>query len=61
MGPLFALVLTIGMTDGSYQDSVLGVYTSQKECEAAAVDQHVDAACYPVEGIIHTDGEAPAV
>lgn len=32
METLFALVLTVAMTNGDYQDVILGVYDSQQEC-----------------------------
>lgn len=56
---LFALVLVTTMTNGDYQDSVLGIYDSQKECEQAAIEQKVPGECYPVDRIIHSD-ELPA-
>ena len=59
MGTLFALVLTIGMTNGEFQDVVLDVYDSQQQCEQAAIDQHVSGDCYPVERIVRSD-EVPA-
>lgn len=59
MNTLFALVLTIAMTNGEFQDVVLGVYDSQEQCEQAAVEQRVNGECFPVEGIIRA-GELPA-
>lgn len=59
MGALFALVLTVAMTNGDYQDVILGVYDSQQECNQAAVEQKVTAECWPVEGILRS-GEFPA-
>ena len=59
MNTLFALVLTIGMTNGDFQDVVLGVYGDQKLCEQAAVEQQVSGSCYPVERISSSD-ELPA-
>ena len=59
MNTLFALVLTIGMTNGDFQDVVLGVYGDQQQCEQAAVVQQVSGNCYPVERIIRS-GELPA-
>lgn len=59
MGSLFALVLTVAMTNGDYQDVILGVYDSQQECNQAAVEQKVTAECWPVEGILR-NGEFPA-
>lgn len=59
MGTLFALVLTVGMINGDFQDVVLGIYETPEQCEAAAIDQHVAGECYPVERIVRTD-EVPA-
>ena len=59
MNILFALVLTIGMTNGDFQDVVLGVYSNQQQCEQAAVEQQVSGSCYPVERIISSE-ELPA-
>ena len=59
MGALFALVLTVGMTNGSFQDVVIGVYDNQQQCEIAAVEQHVSGECYPVDAVIPAD-EIPA-
>jgi len=59
MGTLFALVLTIGMTNGECQDVVLDVYNSQQQCEQAAIEQKVSGDCYPVERIVRSD-EVPA-
>lgn len=59
METLYALVLTVAMTNGQYQDAVLGVYSSKKECEAIATEQHITGgACYPVDGILRT-GDDP--
>lgn len=57
MGSLFALVLTVSMTNGDFQDVVLGVYDNQAQCEQAATEQHVSGECYPVDGIVHADGQ----
>ncbi|RKR63992.1 uncharacterized protein DUF1482 [Yokenella regensburgei] len=59
MGTLFALVLTVAMTNGEYQDVILGVYDSQQECSQAAYDQKVAAECWPVDGIFR-NGETQA-
>lgn len=59
MGVLFALVLTIGMTNGDFQDVVLGVYDSQQQCEQAAIDQQVSGHCYPVDKVVRSE-EVPA-
>ncbi|MEK0167978.1 DUF1482 family protein [Pseudescherichia vulneris] len=60
MNTLFALVLTVGMTNGDFQDVVLGVYEDQQQCEAAAVEQRVSGECFEVERIVR-NGEQPAV
>lgn len=39
MGTLYALVLTITMTNGDYQDAVVGIFDNQQQCEAAASEQ----------------------
>lgn len=59
MGAIFALVLTVAMTNGEYQDVILGVYDSQQECSQAAIEQKVTAECWPVESILR-NGEFPA-
>lgn len=59
METLFALVLTVAMTNGDYQDVILGVYDSQQECSLADTEQKVSAECWPVESIIR-NGEFPA-
>ena len=58
MGSLFALVLTVSMTDGTYQDAVIGVYDSQQQCENAATEQRIMGSCYPVDGVIHHEQPA---
>ncbi|WP_154056397.1 DUF1482 family protein [Pseudescherichia vulneris] len=60
MNTLFALVLTVGMTNGDFQDVVLGVYEDQRQCEAAAVEQHVAGESFEIERIVR-NGEQPAV
>lgn len=55
METLFALVMTVGLTNGDFQDVVVGIYESQQQCEAAAVEQLFMGECYPVERIVHTD------
>lgn len=59
MNTLFALVLTIGMTNGDFQDVVLGVYDNQQQCQQAAVEQQVSGECFPVDKIVRAD-ERPA-
>jgi hypothetical protein len=58
-GALFALVLTVGLSNGDFQDVVLGVYETQQQCEAAAEEQQVAGECFPIERIIRAD-EQPA-
>ena len=60
MNTLFALVLTVGMANGDFQYVVLGVYDDQRQCEAAAVEQHVAGECFEVERIVR-NGEQPAL
>lgn len=55
MGALYALVLTITMTNGDYQDAVVGIFDNQQQCEIAAVEQHVSGECYPVDAVIPAD------
>ncbi|HDS1113658.1 TPA: DUF1482 family protein [Pluralibacter gergoviae] len=59
MNALFALVLTIGMTNGDYQDVVLGVYDNQQQCQLAMQEQQINGECFPVERIVR-NGEQPA-
>ena len=59
METLFALVLTVGLTNGDFQDVVVGVYDNLQQCEAAAVEQQVAGECFPVERIVRDD-EKPA-
>lgn len=58
-GALFALVLTVGLTNGDFQDVVVGVYETQQQCEAAAIEQQITGECFPVERIVRAD-EQPA-
>ena len=55
MNTLYALVLTIVMANGDYQEAVLGVYGSERECLSAASEQSSVTNCYPVEKIIRAD------
>lgn len=59
METLFALVLTVAMTNGEYQDAVIGVYNTEAQCQQAAFEQGVNGNCYPVEAIVRA-GEQPA-
>lgn len=59
MNTLFALVLTIGMTNGEFQDVVLDVYESEQQCEQAAVEQQVAGNCYPVDKIVRANEIPP--
>ncbi|MBE8178548.1 DUF1482 family protein, partial [Leptospira borgpetersenii] len=42
MGTLFALVLTVAMTSGEYQDAVIGVYDTEAQCHQAAFEQVIN-------------------
>ncbi|KNC93642.1 DUF1482 family protein [Trabulsiella odontotermitis] len=55
MGTLYALVLTVAMSNGDYQDVVLDVYGSEQQCESAKTEQHVSGACHAVDGVIHSE------
>jgi hypothetical protein len=55
METLYALVLTIAVMNGEYQDAVLNIYDSEQQCEAAATEQHVSANCYVVDGVISNE------
>ncbi|HFO0258559.1 TPA: DUF1482 family protein [Raoultella ornithinolytica] len=52
MSSLFALVITVGMLVGGNQEVLLGVYGSEKECQAAAVEQDVKGECLPLKGVL---------
>ena len=52
MNTMFALVITVGMLIGGNQDVLLGVYDSEKECKAAAVEQGVKGECLPLKGVL---------
>ncbi|HFL5142714.1 DUF1482 family protein [Escherichia coli] len=61
MNTTFALVLTVFLVSGEPVDMVTGVYSSMKECMAAADEQKIPGNCYPVDKIIHQDNnEIPA-
>ncbi|WP_163593124.1 DUF1482 family protein [Klebsiella variicola] len=51
-GSLFARVLTVGMLTGGNQDVLLGVYDTENDCKAAAEEQHVNAVCHPLKGVL---------
>ena len=55
MNTLYALVLTLAMTNGDYQEAVIGVFGSERECLSAASEQSSVTNCYPVEKIIRAD------
>lgn len=61
MGTLFALVLTVAMTNGDYQDLILGVYDTEAQCKREAQEQQIPPDCFPVEKIISADDQQPAV
>ena len=61
MNITFALVLTVFLVSGEPVDMVTGVYSSMKECMAAADEQKIPGNCYPVDKVIHQDNnEIPA-
>ncbi|EEX2891906.1 DUF1482 family protein [Escherichia coli] len=61
MNTTFALVLTVFLVSGETVDMVIGVYSSMKECMAAADEQKIPGNCYPVDKVIHQDNnEIPA-
>ncbi|GDU98665.1 hypothetical protein BvCmsSINP049_01370 [Escherichia coli] len=61
MNTTFALVLTVFLVSGEPVDMVTGVYSSMKECMAAADAQKIPGNCYPVDKVIHQDNnEIPA-
>ena len=53
MNSAFALVLTVFLVSGEPVDTVTGVYSSMKECMAAADEQKIPGNCYPVDKVIH--------
>ena len=61
MNTTFALVLTVFLVSGEPVDMVTVVYSSMKECMAAADEQKIPGNCYPVDKVIHQDNnEIPA-
>ncbi|EKT0168174.1 DUF1482 family protein [Escherichia coli] len=61
MNTTFALVLTVFLVYGEPVDMVTGVYSSMKECMAAAAEQKIPGNCYPVDKVIRMDNnEIPA-
>ncbi|CAD6111664.1 phage protein [Escherichia coli] len=61
MNTTFALVLTVFLVSGEPVDMVTGVYSSMKECIAAADEQKIPSNCYPVDKVIRMDNnEVPA-
>ncbi|EFN1900404.1 TPA: DUF1482 family protein [Escherichia coli] len=61
MNTAFALVLTVFLVSGEPVDMVTGIYSSMKECRAAAAEQKIPGNCYPVDKVIHMDNnEIPA-
>lgn len=49
---LFALVLTVSLINGEYQQLTLGFYISEQECILAAEEQRVPNECWPVSGAV---------
>jgi hypothetical protein len=58
METLFALVLTVAMTNGDYQDVILGSTTASRNA-ARKLQSRKSAECWPVESILR-NGEFPA-
>ncbi|EPZ2960080.1 DUF1482 family protein, partial [Escherichia coli] len=49
------------LVSGEPVDMVTGVYSSMKECMAAAAEQKITGNCYPVDKVIRMDNnEIPA-
>lgn len=49
MGQLFALFISICMTTGEYQEAVVEVYESEKECQQAMYEKRIYGECSAVE------------
>lgn len=60
METVYALVLTIALTNGDFQDVILDVYPSQQECSQAVTEQKVTAECWPLKRSTNRNGEFPA-
>ncbi len=61
MNTTFALVLTVYLVSGESLELVTGLYSSMKECMAAAAEQKIPGNCYPVDKATHTNNnEIPA-
>lgn len=52
MTTLYALVLTVFLTNGEVQDQVVDIYDSKAECTEAAKEQQIAGDCFEVEAII---------
>jgi len=52
MNTLFALVINICTVHAGCVDAVVDVYDTKALCEQAAIEQRVNGACYPVDGIV---------
>ncbi len=57
MTSLFTLIVSVCALTGECSDIMLGIYQSEKVCEAAAAEQHVKGACYPYKA---ADDQQPA-
>ncbi|WP_286933710.1 DUF1482 family protein [Leclercia sp. UBA5958] len=57
MSSFFALIVTVCALTGECSDIMLGIYQSEKVCEAAAAEQHVKGDCYPYKA---ADDQQPA-
>ena len=61
MNTTFVLVLTVHLVSGESLELVTGLYSSMKECMAAADEQKIPGNCYPVDKVIRMDNnEIPA-
>ncbi|EPF4178414.1 DUF1482 family protein [Escherichia albertii] len=61
MNTAIALTLTVFLNTGEPVDLVIDIYSSMKECTAAAAEQKIPGNCYPVDKVIHMDNnEVPA-
>ncbi len=57
MNAVFALVMTVFLVSGEPVDIVTGIYTSMKECMAAAEEQKIPGNCYQVDKVIRQDNK----
>ncbi|MBV7133683.1 DUF1482 family protein [Escherichia coli] len=61
MNTAIALTLTVFLNTGEPVDLVIDIYSSMKECTAAAAEQKIPGNFYPVDKVIRMDNnEIPA-